>query len=174
LGQPRDFKYDLPRLARGDTLVESFDEADDTADRGDQASESLATDDGGDDSYVASRLDGRRRGLSGNVGLVQSPLVTGPLRDGGGDMDFCCGEKPKTRRLVNSASVSSGDSALMASRNRWASTIRKVFGCEIAEGITGDCSGDIVGVSGGVAKPIEGCNAVAAVAAVAIDTVAMT
>jgi hypothetical protein len=173
LGQPRDFKYDLPRLARGDTLIESFDEADDTADRGDQVSESLAADDGGDDSYVGSRL-GRRRGLSGKVGLLQSPLVTGPLRDGGGDIDFCCGGKPKTWSLVNSDSVRSGDSALMASRNRRASAIRRVPGCEIADGITGDCSGDIVGVSGGVAKPIEEYSAVAAVAAVATDTVAMT
>jgi hypothetical protein len=42
--QPRFFKYERPRFARGDILVvESLvEEADDTVDRGDQTSESLA------------------------------------------------------------------------------------------------------------------------------------
>jgi hypothetical protein len=41
--QPRFFKYERPRFVRGDILViESFEEADDTDDRGDHTSESLA------------------------------------------------------------------------------------------------------------------------------------
>ena len=42
VGQPRVFKYDRPKLARGEMLVDSIDDADDTLDLGDQTSESLA------------------------------------------------------------------------------------------------------------------------------------
>lgn len=171
---PRFFRYDLPIVARGEILVvESLEEADDTADRGDQTSESLAADDGGEASYEGSRVCGKSKGLSGNAGLVQCPLGTRPFREGGGDIDFDCGDwKPNTWRFANSASVSWGDSALMASRNRCARAIRSAFGAAMAEpGITGDCKGDMIGVSGGVAKPTEGC---IEVAAVATETVAMT
>jgi hypothetical protein len=68
--QPRFFRYDLPRFVRGDT-VESLEEADDTADRGDQPSESDSDEDGGvsDSSYVGSRGCGRRSGFRGIAGV---------------------------------------------------------------------------------------------------------
>lgn len=153
-------------------MVESLDEADETADRGDQTSESLAADDGGDESYDCGLCD-RSRGLVGNVEPEKCPLVRGPLRDGGGDIGLGCVDwKPSTWRLINSFSVSIGDNALIVSRKRWARAIRKVFGEGIeAPGIIGACNGDIVGVSGGVARPIEGC---IVVPTAATDTVAMT
>jgi len=40
--QPRFFKYERPRLVRGEILVELMEEADDTDDLGDHTSESLA------------------------------------------------------------------------------------------------------------------------------------
>src|SRR5579871_4663420 len=59
--QPKFFRYDLPRLVRGEIFVESLDEADDTLDMGDQASESLVEsleEDGGvsDASYDGNRI----------------------------------------------------------------------------------------------------------------------
>jgi hypothetical protein len=60
LGQVRFFKYDLPKLARGEMLVEPLEEADDTFDLGDHPSESLteSSEEGGvsDASYVGIRL----------------------------------------------------------------------------------------------------------------------
>jgi hypothetical protein len=52
LGHPRFFRYDLPMFDRGEIVVASLDDADDTFDLGDHKSESLAesideSDDGG-------------------------------------------------------------------------------------------------------------------------------
>jgi hypothetical protein len=70
--QPRFFKYDRPKLVRGDTVLESLDDADDIADRGDQPSESDAADDGGvsESSYVGRRFCDIKSGLSGKAGLL--------------------------------------------------------------------------------------------------------
>ena len=158
-------------------LVWSLDDADDTLDLGDQVSESLAeslTDDDGDVravSYEGTR-DCDSRGLRGKVGLLKGRCnCPRPFRDGGGDMDFCCGDwKPSTCSEDNSASVSWGDRFLMASQKRCARAIRSVFGVRRALGVGVPCNGDMIGVSGGVARPT--CGIVAAAADT--DTVAMT
>lgn len=94
-----------------------------------------------------------------------------PLRVGGGDIGFCCGDwNPRTWSDVNSESVSRGESPLIASQNRCARASRRAWGGGKAAGVVGDGRGDMIGVSGGVAKPTEGC-----VATVAdTDTVAIT
>ena len=93
-GQPMVLRYVLPKLARGDILlVESFDEADDTFDLGDQPSESLAEslEVGGDISQEDETRVWDRSGLRGKTGM--GPFIwivcPKPFRDGGGDMGFC-------------------------------------------------------------------------------------
>ena len=96
-GQPMVLRYVLPKLARGDILlVESFDEADDTFDLGDQPSESLAEslEAGGDVSQEDETRVWDRRGLRGKTGMVPFVRIVcpKPFRDGGGDMGFCWGD----------------------------------------------------------------------------------
>jgi hypothetical protein len=90
-------------LVRGDILVESSDEADDTLDLGDQTSESLAEslaeEEGGerDVSYVDNRLCDNK-GFCAKVGLLGCrSICPRPFREGGGDIGFCWeGWNPKT------------------------------------------------------------------------------
>ena len=94
-----------------------------------------------------------------------------PLRVGGGDIGFCCGDwNPRTRSDVNSMSVSCGESLLIASQNRCARASRRALEGGRVVGVVGDDRGDMIGVSGGVAKPTDECVAAAA----DTDTVAIT
>jgi len=94
-----------------------------------------------------------------------------PLRVGGGGIGFCCGDwNPRTWSDVNSVSVSCGESPLIASQNRCARASRRALGGVKVVGVVGDDRGDMIGVSGGVAKPPGRCVA----AAVDTDTVAIT
>jgi hypothetical protein len=135
LGQLRFFRYDLPKLVRGEMLVWSLDDADDTLDLGDQVSESLAESLAEEEGGVrAASYEGTRdcdsRGLRGKAGVLKVRCnCPRPFREGGGDIDFCCGDwKPSTCSEDNSASVSWGDRFLMASQKRCARAIRSVFG----------------------------------------------
>jgi hypothetical protein len=161
-------------------VVKSFDDADEILDLGDQMSESLAEslaeEDGGvrEASYGGNRLC-EIKGFNWQRGLLYCRwgCPIGPVRDGGGDIGFCCGDwNPRTCREDNSASVSRGESCLMASQNRCARATRMVFGTgSVADG--DDCNGDMIGVSGGVTKPRDVC-VCADAAAVDTDTVAIT
>jgi hypothetical protein len=156
-------------------LDESIDDVEETAERGDQTSESLpASLEGG---VRATSYEGIRvcesRGFRGNGGLVgcrcSCPFTIGPLRDGGGDIGLWCGDwKPSTWSDANSASESSGDNLLIASQKRFAKAIRRAFGAGRGEPVL---TGDMIGVRGGVTRPAGACGATAAVDT---ETVAMT
>lgn len=76
-------------------LVWSLDDADDTLDLGDQVSESLAESLAEEEGGVrAASYDGARdcdsSGLRGKAGVLKVRWsCPRPLRDGGGDIDFC-------------------------------------------------------------------------------------